>query len=80
MVDVRNRLLFTSPRVLGEVGRRSPQGGGGRVRGSCPVPGGGRPRACPAYFASWNSVEGTQPSFPSSSVTFHQMPSLSPLG
>ena len=33
MVDVRNRLLFTSPRVLGEVGRRSPQGLGGRVRG-----------------------------------------------
>jgi hypothetical protein len=35
MVGRRNRLLFTSPRVRGEVDRRSPQGLGGRVRGRC---------------------------------------------
>lgn len=32
------------------------------------------------YFARLNSVDGTQPSLPSSSVTFHQMPSFSPVG
>ncbi len=64
-----------------------------RRRGACGgasppgVRAGRRPRsvrendgAAAAYFASWNSVDGTQPSFPSSSVTFHQIPSLSPLG
>jgi hypothetical protein len=32
------------------------------------------------YFASPNSGEGTQPSLPSSSLTFHQILSFSPVG
>jgi len=32
------------------------------------------------YFANWNSGEGTQPSLPSSSLTFHQILSFSPVG
>src|SRR5580765_5273537 len=32
------------------------------------------------YLASWNSVDGTQPSLPSSSLTFHHMPCFSPDG
>src|SRR6185295_15447310 len=32
------------------------------------------------YFASWNSGDGTQPSLPSSSLTFHQIFSFSPVG
>src|SRR4029077_18636680 len=34
----------------------------------------------PDYLASWNSGEGTQPSLPSSSLTFHQILSFSPVG
>lgn len=33
-----------------------------------------------AYFASWNNVDGTQPSLPSSSEAFHHIPSFSPVG
>src|SRR5437763_1547812 len=49
---------------------------------SGPIPARSRrePRAGAAYFASWNRVEGTQPSLPSSSLTFHHRPSFSPLG
>ena len=32
------------------------------------------------YFASWNRGEGTQPSLPSSSLTFHQICCFSPVG
>jgi hypothetical protein len=32
------------------------------------------------YLASWNSGDGTQPSLPSSSLTFHQILSFSPVG
>src|SRR5204863_523916 len=39
-----------------------------------------RARPGRAYFASWNSVDGTQPSLPSSSLTFQNRPSFSPLG
>src|SRR5262249_49243620 len=34
----------------------------------------------PLYFAIAKSGDGTQPSFPVSSETFHQMPSFSPVG
>jgi hypothetical protein len=33
-----------------------------------------------AYLARLNNVEGTQPSLPSSSLTFHQILSFSPVG
>ena len=32
------------------------------------------------YLARLKRVEGTQPSLPSSSLTFHHMPSFSPVG
>ena len=34
----------------------------------------------PTYFARLNRVDGTQPSLPSSSETFHQIPSFSTVG
>jgi hypothetical protein len=38
------------------------------------------PRSPSSYFARLNSGEGTQPSLPSSSLTFHQILSFSPVG
>jgi hypothetical protein len=64
----RPSLRYASPGVLGLAVRR-------RWRRAAEHPWGLR-----SYFASWNSVDGTQPSLPSSSLTFQNMPSFSPLG